>query len=191
MGSLLRLRDRLQQRGSRGAVAVEAALILPIFLMLVFGIIEFGFAFKDWLAVTSSVRAGARIASAEPRTASFAQDAANQVAHEGAALDLRKVTALWVYEANVDGTPTGGPTCASACVKFTWNNVSRTFVKQAGTDWLSTAQNACPQDNGHDSVGVYLATKNTSITGWFLDDVTLSSRTVMSLEPIPTTSGCK
>ena len=45
--------------------------------------IEFGLAFKDQLAMTSAVRAGARIASAEPRSATFATDAASQVATRG------------------------------------------------------------------------------------------------------------
>lgn len=47
-------------RGDRGAVAVEFALVLPVFLLLVFGAINFGFIFNDWLSLTQGVQAGAR-----------------------------------------------------------------------------------------------------------------------------------
>jgi Flp pilus assembly protein TadG len=39
---------------------VEFALVLPILLMLLFGVIQFGIAFNNYLAVTDAVRAGAR-----------------------------------------------------------------------------------------------------------------------------------
>ena len=41
--------------------------MIPALLLLIVGLLEFGLAFKDQLAITSAVRAGARIASAEPR----------------------------------------------------------------------------------------------------------------------------
>lgn len=44
----------------RGAAALEFALVVPILLVLVFGIIDFGIFFADSLAVRSAVRSGAR-----------------------------------------------------------------------------------------------------------------------------------
>jgi Flp pilus assembly protein TadG len=46
----------------RGAAAVEMALIMPVFLMLVFGIIEFGRAMMVSNMVTNAAREGARMA---------------------------------------------------------------------------------------------------------------------------------
>lgn len=46
-----------------GAAALEFALIVPILLTLVFGMIEFGFVFQDQLALTHAAREGARLAS--------------------------------------------------------------------------------------------------------------------------------
>jgi Flp pilus assembly protein TadG len=198
MFAVLRQGGRGRDRGQRGAVAVEAALITPLLIMLVFGIIEFGFLFKDWLAVTSAVRAGARIASAEPRVATYATDAASQVAKEGAALSFDNNTVLWVYQAGSNGFPVGQSgysACTTNCVKFTWNSASKSFVQQVGTDWPAANQNACEGDAAHDTVGVYLAVKDTGITGMFFSTKTLRSRTVMSLEPVPATdldaNGCK
>ena len=188
-------RGRLNgRRSQRGAVAVEAALITPIFVLLVFGIIEFGLMFKDYLAVVSSVRAGARIASAEPRNINFATDAAAQIAREGAALDMTNVSELWVYKANkTTGTPVGYSDFSNCttCVKFTWDTSSKTFVQKAGTNWLYTTQNACAGDPNHDSIGVYLKYRHPSVTSLIVKDFDLQSSTVMSFEPQPQTSPCK
>ena len=54
-----RWRDRWKQ-GRRGAVTVEMALVLPIFTMLVFGIIEFGRGFMIMQLVTNAAREGCR-----------------------------------------------------------------------------------------------------------------------------------
>ena len=51
-------------RESRGAALVEAAFITPVFAVLIFGIIEFGLAFRDYLTVANASRDGARAASA-------------------------------------------------------------------------------------------------------------------------------
>ena len=51
--------DRWKQ-GRRGAVTVEMALVLPIFTMLVFGIIEFGRGFMIMQLVTNAAREGCR-----------------------------------------------------------------------------------------------------------------------------------
>jgi Flp pilus assembly protein TadG len=40
---------------------VEFVLVLPIFLLLVFAIIDFGMGFHAWLTVTNSAREGARL----------------------------------------------------------------------------------------------------------------------------------
>lgn len=67
----MRMRDRV--RGARvqerrdaldsGAAALEFALVVPILLLLVMGIIEFGFLFQGQLAVTHAAREGARLAA--------------------------------------------------------------------------------------------------------------------------------
>ncbi len=183
-----------RRRSQRGAVAVEAAIITPLFVLLVFGIIEFGLMFKDYLAVVSSVRAGARIASAEPRTVNFATDAAAQIAREGSALDLAQVSELWVYKANkTTGTPVGYTDFSNCttCVKFKWDTSSKQFLPIAGTTWDPNSQNACAGDSAHDSVGVYLKYRHPSVTGMIIKNFDLQSSTVMSFEPLAQTSPCK
>jgi Flp pilus assembly protein TadG len=57
------IRRPRRARGQRGAVAVEFALIMPILLLLVFGIIEFGYMLNRDMIVGNASRDGARAAS--------------------------------------------------------------------------------------------------------------------------------
>ena len=49
------------RRRHRGAVLVEFALVAPLLFVLLFGIIEFGFAFVQWLDVRHGARETARL----------------------------------------------------------------------------------------------------------------------------------
>lgn len=47
--------------GERGQSLVEFTLILPIFLILVFAIVDFGMGLYSWITVTNAAREGARL----------------------------------------------------------------------------------------------------------------------------------
>ncbi|MER3419286.1 MAG: pilus assembly protein TadE [Chloroflexota bacterium] len=44
-----------------GVALVELAMVLPLLLVLVFGIIDFGRAFQTWITLTNAAREGARL----------------------------------------------------------------------------------------------------------------------------------
>ncbi len=52
-------------KSEKGASAVEFALILPILIILVFGIVQFGIAFNNYITITHAAREGARIAAVD------------------------------------------------------------------------------------------------------------------------------
>ena len=57
-----RLSRRLGGRGDqRGAAAVEFALVVPLLLLIVFGIVDFGIAFSNFENVRSGTREAARL----------------------------------------------------------------------------------------------------------------------------------
>jgi Flp pilus assembly protein TadG len=78
------MRNRI--RNEEGQALVEFALLSPILLLILFGIIQFGVAFKHSIALTDAVRTGARKATVS-RTAPDPVSA-TQSAVLGAASDL-------------------------------------------------------------------------------------------------------
>jgi Flp pilus assembly protein TadG len=70
---------RFSGRGARdrGAAAVEFALVLPLLLLIVFGIIDFGRALNAQITLTQAAREGARLAAlGQPGVVSRTQSAA-------------------------------------------------------------------------------------------------------------------
>ena len=51
-----------KERRSRGAAAVEAALVMPILLLVTFGAIKYGWLFLKAQQITNAARYGARVA---------------------------------------------------------------------------------------------------------------------------------
>jgi Flp pilus assembly protein TadG len=58
MAPLSGVRNRLRQE--RGAELIEMALVLPLLLLIIMGIIDFGFMFREMNVVTNAAREGAR-----------------------------------------------------------------------------------------------------------------------------------
>lgn len=78
---------RLGPRHSRehGAAAVEFALVLPLFLLVVFGIITYGFVFAQELALSNAARQGARFGVVADRTCA---DISSEVANSATTLGM-------------------------------------------------------------------------------------------------------
>ena len=66
MVARMRARLRRMWREERGQSLVEMALVLPLLLLLVAGIIDFGRAYNNYIIITNAAREGARAASRPP-----------------------------------------------------------------------------------------------------------------------------
>jgi Flp pilus assembly protein TadG len=200
--------NRRHQWGSknRGSSAVEAAIVTPMVFALFFGIVELGFLFKDYLAVAGAVRAGVRIASANPRTSTFAQVAAADVALTGGAMNFNDILQLWVYKVSTTATsdkPYGRTDFndCDVCVQFRWDAPTQTFVTTSNAahpglkdNWPYTTQNACSArgpGGPPDRIGVYIKLKHDAFTNFVFNTVTISEASVMTLEPMPVLTVCK
>jgi Flp pilus assembly pilin Flp len=56
------IQDAMARRDEDGAAAVEFALLLPLLVLLLFGLIQFGIAFNTKIQATNAAREGARMA---------------------------------------------------------------------------------------------------------------------------------
>ena len=54
---------RRQMKDERGQTMVEFAIVVPLLLVIVFGIFQFGVLYNDYVALTDATRVGARKAS--------------------------------------------------------------------------------------------------------------------------------
>ena len=54
---------RFSVRAQNGQAMAEFALVLPLLALLLFGVIQFGIAFNNYITLTDAVRAGARKAA--------------------------------------------------------------------------------------------------------------------------------
>lgn len=101
------------RRPDRGASAVEFALVMPILIMLVFGIISYGIVFAQMLALGNGAREAARYGVVENRTcgqiATAATDASNTIAMSGA-----DVSVTITRGASQASATAGGNRCGSA-----------------------------------------------------------------------------
>lgn len=173
-------------------MAVEAAIVLPLLVAIALGMIEVTLLLRDHVSATTLARAGARVASAEPRFGtvaghnggpSFAQDAVDSMQRAAATLPRDSIDFVWVYRATSTGDPAGA--CpGTACVAYRWNDASDRFIYQGGT-WDPASINACQGDPNAQSVGVQIQVDHPWVVGFFPGTSTkVTARTVMKFEPL-------
>ncbi len=187
---------RSRADGDRGAALVEAALIIPVVVIILFGVIEFGFLFATAQTANSSARAGARQAAQQyaltPGSTSADQVKAAVVA------DLKNLDGfgtpveMWIYQADANGdyvSDASFGTCnAGNCIRyFGWNGSDFTTVSGS---WGPGGGEGTPDACGAtvDSVGVYTVVSHKYIAGIFGRTQSVTENTVMRFEPKPT--GC-
>lgn len=168
--------------GQRGATLVEAAIVVPLFFLLVFGLIEFGFGFKDWLSLNHSAREGARVSVAA------ADDIrADQLALEALEKGLvgKMINAIDHVEiANADDdalvniyTPNPGDLCGwDPCPNPDLNPGFEAFLP-----WPPGNRRVVPPNV--DRIRVSIVFRHDFVTGFIGDDATWTASKVMRIEP--------
>lgn len=57
------MKPKIHLKNERGQALVEFALVIPIFMMLLLGILQFGIVFNNYITLTDAARAGSRVAA--------------------------------------------------------------------------------------------------------------------------------
>lgn len=97
-------------RDQQGQTMTEFAIVLPVLVLLVFAVIQFGIAFNNYLALTDAARAGARKAAVSRLSGNGTS--AGVDATRAAAADLNQanldvtVSSSWAQGSNVTVTAT-------------------------------------------------------------------------------------
>ena len=73
MPAILKCLTGRPRKREDGQSLVEFALVVPIFLLVLFAIVDFGMAFHAWITVTNSAREGARVGAVRATSAEIEQ----------------------------------------------------------------------------------------------------------------------
>lgn len=179
VGTFLGLRrGRGHQRGQRGQGLVEFAALVPVFLLLLLGMLEFGFVFDQNLTLEYATREGARVGSALANGGGDLGCGAGQ-SPNAATVDPQILAAVQrvllspgsrvkpaigmqvlIWKANPSSSPPGLPTAGFI---NTWtysgpNTGPTVDGQQIAFTQGSQAWNPCSRSNGNpvDSIGVSL-----------------------------------
>lgn len=183
------------RRSQRGTVLVEAALIMPMLIMLAMGTIEFGLGWRDRVGVQTTVRAAARSGAtlgSDPQ----ADYNILQMLKSGLGADYTKASRIVIYKA----AATNGAVPAACLTGSSQTGVCNVYVAAdmakastsfgCGSGTIDTAW--CPttrisnisNTSGLDYLGVYIAFDHSLITGSFGTGViTIKDNVVMRVEP--------
>lgn len=187
----------MRGRDERGAALVEAAIVFPLLMLLLFGIIEYGLVFKNGSTYSASTRSGARSGAASSRMPGFHDTVARAVESTIADASGSSPRTLYVYRADPStGNPWGGQTYETCvdCFEYGWDG-----SRPAGQRWVldGTAHNPWTYDEQRacgnastDVIGVRVEGSHAFITRMFPPGrVELRERSVMRLEPQSSISG--
>lgn len=89
-----------KRKGERGATLVEAAIALPVLILIIIAILELGLVFKDYLTVSYLSREGARIgalAGNDPEADCAILRGLGEIVTPG---DLARINAVQIYKAD-------------------------------------------------------------------------------------------
>ena len=201
---------RAPRRADRGQSTVEFALIVPVFMLLLLGLLEFGMAFDHTITLSYATREGARTASAlvngggalgcggsaspdaatvDPRVVAAVQ---RVLTSPGSQVAIARVSEIRIYRA----TATGAETAGSVNVwHYDPGNGPTVDGEQLDFSVASVGWPACTRSNANppESVGVSLryryefatplAAVLNLIGGSGATGLDVSDRTVMAMNP--------
>ncbi len=195
---LARRRSDGTRRSERGAALLEAAIVTPVFLLVVFSIFEMGLLFRDSLTTDNASREGARAASTRGDRDDADYYVLRTIQHGLEAMGLERLQYVVVFKATgPDSTVPGACRTASQadlCNRYTAADFFAELDTAAGVDTgnfrCGTLDSAwCPTTRetslsaGTDFIGIHVETRHDYVTGFFTDGNDLGETTILRLEP--------
>lgn len=195
----------------RGASLLEMALVTPVFLLVIFAILEFGFMFRSYLAIADASTEAARVGAlqgpsptTDGRTADFSIVSA--IRQGTAGLELEEIESIVVFEGRPSSAGTPMQQVPQAC-KHSYDSIAglcnvypadfafyavqqgdTAYFRCGGGNTRACGWNPADRDNGPkvadiEYLGVYVRYRHPYMTGMFGNYRTLESASVMRLEP--------
>lgn len=193
---------RRHRRAERGSAIIEAAFVTPVFLLILFGILEYGLLFRDNLTTNNASQEGARAASVGGRAPQADYLTLETLEHGLAAMGLERLNYVVVFNATTVGYELpDGHLCHTQSVTDVCNrylpadfaaelldgdgNPTGSFGCVTGSldsAWCPMTRRAGLGDDS-DLVGLYVNTTHDYLTGFFGETQILDATTVIRVEP--------
>ena len=125
------LSRRRSQRDDRGAEMVEAAFAMPIFVLVIFAIIEFSLAMTTYTGVGAAVHEGTRMASIQGNSSTADQQIMSRIASGSAGLTHDEIDYVIIWNAT---STLATPPAACVPATYTTPNSSSVGVSDGGLD---------------------------------------------------------
>ncbi len=174
----------------------------PIIFLFLFSIFEFGFAFRDYLAVGNSTRDGAREASVAGNVTDADYRTLRAIQRASAALPDGTIGRIVVFRATgPDATVPSACTTSTSAAVLTANSCNvyladdfNVAKEDFGCDPTPNPDPDpdrfwCPTDRivsvgtGLDYVGIWMSVRHDYITGMFGSGITFEDTTILKVEP--------
>ena len=161
-------KSKIVRQGENGATLVEAAIILPVLILIIVTIMELGLAFKDFLTTDFAAKEGARVGALTGNDIDADCDIIQSIVAGYGATDFANLQGITIFQVNESGNPVGG-------TSNTW-----TFPNGPGdnpadcTHWNQSAPLAWPPADRDvlvgggadlDILGITIDTRHDWITG--------------------------
>lgn len=193
---LSRRRARSSRRSDRGAVIVESAIALPIFLLVIFGTLEFGLAFRTYLTLTSATRDASRFAATLGKDADADFQIVNGIIASTNGMHAGTIQKIIIFKASgpnssvSSGALAGCKTGSILGLCNTYMGSISTNPADYGCNYQSPDRFWCPASrkvnlsDPPDYIGVYVETRHMGLTGVVGMTKNFSDEFVTRLEPL-------
>ncbi|MCC6434163.1 MAG: pilus assembly protein, partial [Acidimicrobiales bacterium] len=194
-GRLAALRGRRRRQAlpaphDAGAVAVEAALIIPVMVLMFAGVIEYGTMFRHGLSVSNAARQGARTAAQVGTTADADFRIVQSTLGSRGSLSTAQVDAIIIYKADaangdipascISAWDSGANGVGGVCNVY---RRSTGFLAQADPMPWSPATRQNDLYSGREFIGVYVATTFDSPLHLTVRNRSVADRVVFQFDP--------
>jgi Flp pilus assembly protein TadG len=194
-------------RGDDGAVMVEAALLTPLLVFILFGTLEFGLAFRTFLTTSNAASAGTRMAAIQGNRIQADFEILQAVRKASTAISVDDIQYVVIFKASGPNMPvptacktasqnigTTAAPLAGSCNRYLPSDLKLATMPVTWTCGSGPMVNYCPPtrkiglNDPPDFLGVFIETKHKWITGLFGSEITMSDTSITRLEPQRLTS---
>jgi TadE-like protein len=157
----------------RGASIVEAAVVLPVFFLLLLAIFEFGFVISAYQTMVGAAREGARVAVIPDPTKGYILPTSGAVAD----VTCKKLQAgVFGSLSSCSNYPAGTPNATAPCPPFTGGQPSKLTTDDV---YVNTCSIAVPEGGTERYIQVAVHRTVQMLWGW---NFPLSARAIMRSE---------